>query len=154
ATDGGDALAELGGAPVEAGAGAPERLAGPACLGLSAGPGDAAARAREVPGEGRESSGNPGERESDGSGEGHRRERSTLDGTIPHGRSRGGECGVSATTNRRNDPGGLSSEAMLVWAALIAVVTTLGGLWVSMHLGHRLAGTGTVVPMNPFEVAF
>ena len=61
---------------------------------------------------------------------------------------------MSPTNNRRSDPGGLSSEAVMVWVVVIAVVAIVGGLWVSMHLGHRLAGTGAVVPMNPFEVAF
>lgn len=61
---------------------------------------------------------------------------------------------MSPTNNRRSDPGGLSSEAVMVWVVVIAVVTIVAGLWVSMHLGHRLAGTGAVVPMNPFEVAF
>ena len=61
---------------------------------------------------------------------------------------------MSPTNNRRSDPGGLSSETVMVWVVLIAVVTIVGGLWVAMHLGHRFAGTGTVVPMNPFEVAF
>lgn len=61
---------------------------------------------------------------------------------------------MSPTNNRRSDPGGMSSEAVLIWVVLIAVVTIVGGLWVVMHLGHRLAGTGAVVPMNPLEVAF
>lgn len=61
---------------------------------------------------------------------------------------------MSPTNNRRSDPGGLSSEAVLVWVVVIAVVTIMGGLWVVMHLGHRLAGNGAAVPMNPFEVVF
>lgn len=61
---------------------------------------------------------------------------------------------MSPTNNRRSDPGGASSDAVLVWVVVLTVVTIAGALWVSMHLGHRLAGTGVVVPMNPFEVAF
>ena len=61
---------------------------------------------------------------------------------------------MSPTNNRRSDPGGASSDAVLVWVVVLTVVTIAGALWVSMHLGHRLAGSGVVVPMNPFEVAF
>lgn len=56
--------------------------------------------------------------------------------------------------NRRSDPGGMGNEALLVWLAVTTVVTVVGSLWIAMHLGHRLAGTGAAVPMNPFDVVF
>src|SRR5699024_7675768 len=51
-------------------------------------------------------------------------------------------------------PGGASSEAVLVWVALVLVVLVVGGVYAAMRLGHRLAGTGAVLPGDPFSVLF
>lgn len=61
---------------------------------------------------------------------------------------------MSTPNNRRRDPGGIGSEAALVWIGVIAVVVLVGGLYAVMHLGHRIAGTGTTVPVDPFSVTF
>lgn len=61
---------------------------------------------------------------------------------------------MSQPNNRRRDPGGVGSEAILVWIGIILAVIVVGGVYVTVHLGHKLAGTGEVVPSNPFEVFF
>lgn len=57
-------------------------------------------------------------------------------------------------TNRRRDPGGLSGEVILLWVGLLLVVVVVGAVYVSMHLGHRLAGSGAEIPADPFTVIF
>ena len=61
---------------------------------------------------------------------------------------------MSVPNNRRRDPGGASSEAVLVWVAIVLVVVVVGAVYVAMHLGHRLAGTGAELPGDPFSVLF
>lgn len=61
---------------------------------------------------------------------------------------------MSTPNNRRRDPGGLSGEVVLLWVGIIAVVVVVGAVYAAMHLGHRLAGTGVVVPADPFSVLF
>ena len=61
---------------------------------------------------------------------------------------------MSVPNNRRRDPGGLSAETILLFAAIIAVVLIVGAIYVTMHLGHRLAASGTDVPSDPFAVTF
>lgn len=61
---------------------------------------------------------------------------------------------MSTPNNRRRDPGGLAGETILIWIAIVAVVVVVGGIYAAMHLGHQLAGTGTVVPTDPFELVF
>jgi len=61
---------------------------------------------------------------------------------------------VSQPNNRRRDPGGVGSEAILVWIVIIVVAIVVGGAYATVHLGHRLAGTGEVIPSNPFDVFF
>ncbi|MDO5645937.1 MAG: TraM recognition domain-containing protein [Dermabacter sp.] len=61
---------------------------------------------------------------------------------------------MSNPTNRRRDPGGLSSEAILIWIAVILVVLVVGSIYAAMHLGHRFAGTGIEIPVDPFSVVF
>lgn len=61
---------------------------------------------------------------------------------------------MSTPSNRRRAPGGLSAEAILVWIAVALVTVTVGAIYTAMHLGHRLAGTGTKVPADPFQVLF
>jgi hypothetical protein len=57
---------------------------------------------------------------------------------------------VSPTNNRRRDPGGLSGEVVLLWVGILVVVVVVGAVYAAMHLGHRLAGTGVVLPADPF----
>ena len=54
----------------------------------------------------------------------------------------------------RKDPSGLATETILLWAAIILVVSIVGSLYVTIHLGHRLAGTGIDVPSDPFSLVF
>ncbi|MEE6289299.1 TraM recognition domain-containing protein [Georgenia sp. MJ173] len=61
---------------------------------------------------------------------------------------------MSLPNNRRRDPGGASSEAVLVWVAIVLVVVGVGSVYAAMHLGHRFAGTGAKVPSDPFSVLF
>ena len=61
---------------------------------------------------------------------------------------------MSTPNNRRRDPGGISSEAILIWTALIAVVLILGSVYAAVHLGHRLAGLDEPVDSDPFAVFF
>ena len=61
---------------------------------------------------------------------------------------------MSLPNNRRRDPGGASSEAVLVWVAIVLVVVVVGAVYAAMHLGHRLAGTGADLPGDPFSVLF
>ncbi len=61
---------------------------------------------------------------------------------------------MSLPNNRRRQPSFLSPEAILIWIVLILVLVTMGVLYVTLHLGHRFAGTGLSPPANPFEVLF
>ena len=60
----------------------------------------------------------------------------------------------SPNNNRRRDPGGLSSEAILGLVVIFGVAVVVAALYAAMHLGHRLAGTGLDVPADPFGVVF
>ena len=59
-----------------------------------------------------------------------------------------------SASNRRRDPGRLPAEAILVWIGVLAVLVVVGGVWLAMHLGHRLAGTGVDLPTDPFTLLF
>ena len=61
---------------------------------------------------------------------------------------------MSTPNNRRRDPGGMGSEAVLVWIGIVTVTVAVAGVYFPMHLGHQLADTGTDVPVNVFEVFF
>lgn len=61
---------------------------------------------------------------------------------------------MSTPNNRRRDPGGIGSEAILVWVGIIVVTAVVGSTYAAMVLGHRLAGTGVAVPGDPFTVLF
>lgn len=61
---------------------------------------------------------------------------------------------MSRPNNRRRDPGGLSAEVVLVWVAVVLITVIVGSVYAATHLGHRLAGTGTQVPADPFQVLF
>lgn len=61
---------------------------------------------------------------------------------------------MSTPNNRRRDPGGLGADAVLVWVAIVVVVIVVGSVYAALHLGHRLAGTGTQVPADPFSAVF
>ncbi|GAA4193450.1 hypothetical protein GCM10022219_15250 [Microbacterium oryzae] len=61
---------------------------------------------------------------------------------------------MSTPSNRRRDPGGLSGEVILLWVAIVVVLVVVGGVYLAVHLGSRLAGTGAEVPADPFELLF
>lgn len=61
---------------------------------------------------------------------------------------------MSTPNNRRRDPGGISSEAALVWAAVLIVLTGSGSIYAAMHLGHRFSETGQTLPTDPIELVF
>jgi type IV secretory pathway TraG/TraD family ATPase VirD4 len=56
--------------------------------------------------------------------------------------------------NRRRDPGGLSGEVVLLWAAVIAAVLAIGGVNVAVRIGARLDGAGQAVPGDVFTLFF
>ena len=59
-----------------------------------------------------------------------------------------------SATGRRRDPGGMWTEAALVWVALGVIVVAVGAVYAAEHIGHRLAGDGVQVPGDPFTVFF
>ncbi len=61
---------------------------------------------------------------------------------------------MSTPNNRRRDPGGLSGEVVLVWVGVVVVAVVVAGVYAAVHLGHKIAGTGQVVPADPFAVLF
>ncbi len=61
---------------------------------------------------------------------------------------------MSTPNNRRRDLGGASAEVVLLWVGIAVVVVGVAGIYAAMHLGHRLAATGVVVPKDPFQVVF
>ncbi|PFG44954.1 TraM-binding TraD/TraG-like protein [Georgenia soli] len=61
---------------------------------------------------------------------------------------------MSTPNNRRRDPGGLSSEAVLIWVGIAVVVLVVGGAYAAVHLGHRIDGTGATIPTDPFGLFF
>lgn len=61
---------------------------------------------------------------------------------------------MSQPTNRRRDPGGASSEAILIWVCIALVVAVVGSIYGAVHLGHRFAGTGASIPSDPFALVF
>ncbi|MFC7164483.1 conjugal transfer protein, partial [Aquipuribacter hungaricus] len=59
---------------------------------------------------------------------------------------------MSASTRR---PASASStDTVLVWVGVTAAVTVTGVVAGGAHLGHRLDGTGVVLPRNPFSLLF
>lgn len=61
---------------------------------------------------------------------------------------------MSTPNNRRRDPGGLSSEMILV-CVLVGAGAAVGlGTWAALHLGHRINDSGADVPGNPLEAIF
>lgn len=61
---------------------------------------------------------------------------------------------MSIQNNRRRDPGGMGSEAVLVWIGIVVVVVGVGSIYAAMFLGHKIAGTGEVLPADPFSLVF
>ncbi len=61
---------------------------------------------------------------------------------------------MNRQSNRRQDPGGLSGDMILLWIGIVLVILVAGTIYVGMHLGHRFAGTGVEVPADPFAVTF
>lgn len=61
---------------------------------------------------------------------------------------------MSTPNNRRRNPGGLDSEAILMWAAIIGVAVIVTPIYTAMHVGHQIANTGVPVSRDPFSVVF
>lgn len=61
---------------------------------------------------------------------------------------------MSQPNNRRRSPGGLSTETVLLASAIGLVIVGVGVINITMHLGHSIAGTGVIVPVDPFKVVF
>ncbi len=53
---------------------------------------------------------------------------------------------------RRDERSSIDGRTQLLFVCIGLVVVTLAVVWVSMHLGHRLAATGDAIPTNPFDV--
>jgi len=61
---------------------------------------------------------------------------------------------VSQPNNRRRDPGGLSAETVLLAVSIVVVVVGVAAINFAVRVGHRIDGTGVVVPGDPFRVVF
>jgi type IV secretory pathway TraG/TraD family ATPase VirD4 len=55
-------------------------------------------------------------------------------------------------SNRRRDPGSLSSETVLIVAFVVVSVVGGGSVWIAVTLGALLAGTAGELPGDPFAV--
>lgn len=55
-------------------------------------------------------------------------------------------------SNRRRDPGALSTETILVIAFVVVSVVGGGAIWIAVTLGAQLAGTAGKLPGDPFAV--
>ncbi len=56
--------------------------------------------------------------------------------------------------NRRSNPSGVNGDAALIWVGIVVVALVVGVPYAAVHLGHRLSGTGAVLPGNPFDLFF
>ena len=61
---------------------------------------------------------------------------------------------MSQPSNRRRDPGGLSTETLLLAVVIGLVVVGVGAINFAVRVGHRIDGTGVAVPDDPFRVVF
>lgn len=61
---------------------------------------------------------------------------------------------MSATTNRRNGPGGMGAETVMMSVGAGLIISVVGSIYAAMHLGHLLAGDNVTVPSDPFSVTF
>ncbi|PPG28578.1 conjugal transfer protein [Pseudoclavibacter sp. RFBG4] len=62
---------------------------------------------------------------------------------------------MSSQHRERYDNGArLSGGTQLLFVGIGLVVVTLGIVWVSMRLGHKLAATGDTLPVDPFQLLF
>jgi len=61
---------------------------------------------------------------------------------------------MSRPSNRRKDPGGLSSEMILLWTGITLVAAALLLINVAVRLGDLISGSQAVLPRNPFELFF
>ena len=61
---------------------------------------------------------------------------------------------MTTPNNRRRDPGGLSTEAILGLTLSITAITALGAFTASLRIGRRLAGVTDPLPSEPFDVLF
>lgn len=61
---------------------------------------------------------------------------------------------MSIPNNRRRDPGGFSSETILLGSAIVLVILVLTGVNIVVRLGHRIEGSGIDLPSDPFTLVF
>lgn len=61
---------------------------------------------------------------------------------------------MTTPNNRRRDPGGLSTEAILGLMLLLIAITALVAMMVALRVGHRVAGITDPLPAEPFDVLF
>jgi len=61
---------------------------------------------------------------------------------------------MTTPNNRRRDPGGLSTEAILGLMLLFIAITALVAMLVALRVGRRLAGITDPLPSEPFDVLF
>ncbi|MDX5399824.1 MAG: conjugal transfer protein, partial [Actinomycetes bacterium] len=61
---------------------------------------------------------------------------------------------MSTPNNRRRDPGGLSTEAILGLTLAITAITALGAFTASLRIGRWLAGVTEPLPSDLFDVFF
>lgn len=61
---------------------------------------------------------------------------------------------MSQPNNRRRDPGASQLEQWLLLGAVLLVIAAVAAVDVAAVLGHRLAGTGQVLPSDPFALFF
>ena len=61
---------------------------------------------------------------------------------------------MTTPNNRRRDPGGLSTEAILGLTLLITAITALVAITASLRIGRWLTGITDPLPSEPFDVLF
>lgn len=61
---------------------------------------------------------------------------------------------MSQPNNRRRDPGGLSTETLLLAAAIGVAVLVVAVINIIQHVGHAIDGSDVDVPADPFTVVF
>jgi type IV secretory pathway TraG/TraD family ATPase VirD4 len=61
---------------------------------------------------------------------------------------------VSLPNNRRRDPGGVSTEIILLWVGIFGVAAILLLTNVAVRVGDTISGTHPSLPANPFELFF
>ncbi|MDN5763240.1 MAG: TraM recognition domain-containing protein [Microlunatus sp.] len=61
---------------------------------------------------------------------------------------------MTTTSNRRPDPGGMGTEAILLLIGVLIVVIGGGTLYAAVRLGHQIDGSAEGLPSDPYELIF